>query len=169
MIISLVAAASENNIIGDSSAPNHAIPWNLPNDMQYFRAVTKGKPVIMGRKTLEFIGRALPGRKNIVITRQSGFTFPGIDVTDSLEKALTLARESEPEEVCVIGGGEIYRQALPLADRVYLTRVHAEIDGDTTFPELPDAEWKEISREEHQQDEQHAYAYTFLQYERIAE
>nr|AIA11079.1 Dihydrofolate reductase [uncultured bacterium] len=168
MKITLVVAASENNVIGDSHAPNHAIPWHLPNDMKFFRDITRGKPVIMGRKTLEFIGHALPGRRNFVITRQVSVPFEGVEVVGSLGEALSKARESAPEEICVIGGGEIYRQALPLADRVYLTRVHAEVQGDTTFPELDPGEWKEVSAERHESDDQHQHAYTFFVYERIS-
>nr|AIA10698.1 dihydrofolate reductase [uncultured bacterium] len=158
MIISLVAAASENNVIGDTNAPNHAIPWDLPNDMQHFRDVTRGKPVIMGRKTLGFIGRALPGRVNIVVTRQKDFAFDGVEVAESLEKALEIAIKNNPEEICIIGA---------LADRVYLTRVHATIQGDTTFPELG-REWKAVWQERHEADENHAYAYTFLRFERTS-
>ncbi len=165
-MISLVVAVSENNMIGDSTAPNHAIPWNLPNDMRFFRAVTKGKPMIMGRKTLEMIGRVLPGRRSIVVTRQESLPFPGAERAGSMEEAVALASENDPEEICVIGGGEIYRQALPFAQRIYLTRVHATVQGDTTFPELDPREWKEVSREEHSADAEHQHAYTFLVYER---
>ncbi len=165
-MISLVVAVSENNMIGDSTAPNHAIPWNLPNDMQFFREVTKGKPMIMGRKTLEMIGRVLPGRRSIVVTRQESLLFPGAERAGSMEEAIDLAGENDPEEICVIGGGEIYRQALPFAQRMYLTRVHATVEGDTTFPELDVQEWREVKREEHPADAEHQYAYTFLVYER---
>ncbi len=165
MILSLVLAASENNVIGDSQAANHAIPWHLPNDFKHFRDLTKGKPVIVGRKTMEKIGRLLPGRRNIVITRGDAVPFEGAERAGSLEEAIELAKQGNPEEICVIGGGEIYRQALSIADRVYLTRVHATVEGDTTFPGLDDA-WKEVSREMHSADEEHKYAYTFLVFEK---
>jgi len=166
MYISLVVAAAENNVIGDSQAPNHGIPWDLPNDMKHFRDITKGKPVIMGRKTLECIGRALPGRLNIVVTSQKSLPFEGVTVAASLAEALSIANHDEPEEICIIGGGEIYRQALPMADRLYLTRVHADVLGDTTFPSIDPKEWIELASERHEADAEHEYAYTFYTYDR---
>ena len=161
MIISLIAAASENNVIG-----NHGtLPWSLPDDLKHFRTVTEGHPVIMGRKTFASIGKPLPNRKNIVITRGT-MTMPGCDIVHSLEEALDLARAANAAEVFVMGGGEIYAQALPIADRVYLTRVHATIEGDAFFPELDPQEWEETEQHEHAQDEKHAYACTFTLYER---
>jgi dihydrofolate reductase len=165
--ISLILAASENNMIGDSSSPNHALPWDLPNDLAHFRAITKGKPIIMGRKTHEFIGRVLPGRANIVVTRDSSRIMEGAVAASSIEEAIHLAKADMPAEVFVAGGGEIYRQALPLADKVYMTRVHAQVEGDTTFPDLDPRDWQLMTSERHEPDEAHQYAYTFLTYDRI--
>lgn len=157
--ISLIAAASENNVIGDHGK----IPWDIPADMKHFRAITIGKPVIMGRKTYESIGHPLPKRPNIVITRQKGFTAEGCEVVGSLEEAIEKVERTE--EVFVIGGGEIYKDALPRADRVYLTRVHATIEGDAYFPEFHSEHWVERSRERHEAEGGQP-AYTFLVYER---
>ncbi|MFA7682275.1 MAG: dihydrofolate reductase [Candidatus Peribacteraceae bacterium] len=160
MIISLVAAASENNVIGKDGG----IPWDLPKDFKHFHDATKGKPIIMGRKTQESIGRILPGRRNIVITRQD-VQIEGCDVVHSIKEALDLVHDAP--EVCVIGGGEIYKQALPFATHIDLTRVHTTIeDGDAFFPEFSEEEWQEVSRERCESDQDHAYAYTFLVYER---
>ncbi|MEK7218791.1 MAG: dihydrofolate reductase [Patescibacteria group bacterium] len=162
MRISLVVAASENNVIGKGGT----LPWSLPNDLQFFREITRGKPMIMGRKTFDAIGRVLPDRQNIVVSREKE-TIPGCDVVTSLDEALAMAGQSEAKEACVIGGGQIFQQTLPLADRVYLTRVHAVIEGgDTFFPPLSEAEWEEVSRDERPEDPRHLHAYTFLIYER---
>jgi len=134
-MISLVVAASTNNVIG----ANGTLPWHLPEDLRHFKQITMGKPIIMGRATFEAIGRPLPGRHNIVLTRQAGYVAEGCDVVDGVAEALAAAGGAD--EVMVIGGGEIYRQFLPLAERIYLTRVRAEVDGDTLFPELDMDEW----------------------------
>ena len=144
MKLSLIVAAAENGVIGR----NGELPWKLPVDLQRFKALTSGHPVIMGRKTYESIGRALPGRRNIVVSRSSP-AIEGVDVVTSVPAALTLAQESGAEEAWVIGGGEMYKESLPLADVVELTRVHATVDGDVSFPELNSAEWEEVSREDH--------------------
>lgn len=173
MIISLIAAASENNVIGNSGT----LPWHLPADMKHFRALTEGCPVIMGRKTYESIlrlrsghsvGRPLPKRRNIVISRRAGFVVPDCELVGSLEEALRVVRTPHPSEVFIIGGGEIYRQAMPLADRIYLTRVHAMCEGDAFFPEVSGEEWKEVGREEHEADRENPHAYVFITYERRA-
>ncbi len=161
MKISLIVAASANGVIGAGGE----LPWHLPDDFRFFKEVTMGKPIVMGRRTWESIGRPLPGRQNIVITRQSGFEAPGASVVDSPEAAVEAAGEAE--EVMIIGGGEIYRRFLPLADRVYLTRVDADIDGDTFFPDLEEGEWTVESREPHDADERHAYAFEFRVYGRV--
>lgn len=158
MCISLIAAASENNVIGNRGR----IPWDIPEDLQYFRRVTQGHPVIMGRKTHESIGRPLPKRQNIIITRQVGYQAEGCEVVGSLVDALQVAGCKDAEEVFVIGGGEIYGQALEKADRIYLTRVHATVEGDAYFPEFHPEHWVEVSRERHEGDP----AYTFLVYEK---
>jgi dihydrofolate reductase len=165
MILSLIVAASENNIIG----VHGSLPWNLPHDLRRFRTLTEGHPVIMGRKTFEAIGRPLPRRTNIVVTRQMSRHMVGCTVMHSLEEAIAHARALGALETFIIGGGEIYKQALPLADRVYLTRVHTEIHGDTFFPELSPKQWQEVSREEHETDGEHPFAFTYILYEKRKE
>ena len=135
MKISIIVAASANNVIGLAGG----LPWHLPEDLQRFKATTMGKPMIMGRATFESIGRALPGRRSIVLTRQEDFEADSCDIVPTVDAAIESA--GDVDEVMVIGGGEIYRQFLPLADRIYLTRVQAEINGDTRFPELDMQEW----------------------------
>jgi dihydrofolate reductase len=161
MQTSLIVAASENGVIGR----DNAIPWHLPDDLAFFRQTTEGHPIIMGRKNHESIGKALPNRQNIVITRQKDYKAEGCDVVGSLEEALTMAKRDDTDEIFVIGGGEVYKQALSFADRVYLTRVHAEIEGDVFFPDLDDG-WVEVARERHESDEKHAYAFTILTFDR---
>lgn len=146
MILSLIVAVAENGVIGRDGD----LPWRIPGDMKFFKATTMGKPIVMGRKTWESLGRALPGRENIVITRSAGFEAPGASVVSDLDGAL--ARVPDAEEVMVIGGAEIYALALPRAERVYLTRVHAAPDGDTHFPEMAPDTWREIAREDHAPD-----------------
>ncbi len=150
MRISLVVAMAENRVIGVDGD----LPWRLSSDMKYFKQVTMGKPIVMGRKTFKSIGRPLPGRDNIVITRDTGFAAEGVrvagDVASALGMAHTWAKENGADEICIIGGGEIYRQTLPLADRVYLTEVHMTVEGDTAFPDLDPSEWREVSREAHE-------------------
>ena len=143
MIISLIAAMDRNRVIGR----DNQLPWRLPEDLKRFKAITLGHPVLMGRKTFESIGRPLPGRRNFVISRQKEYRAEGVTVVYSLEVALTLCA-SEPE-VFVIGGAEIYRLALPRADRLYLTIIEKEHEGDAHFPEWPRDEYREIAREEH--------------------
>jgi dihydrofolate reductase len=161
MRVSIVAAAAENNAIGK----NNALLWRLPNDLKHFKALTTGKPVIMGRKTFASIGRPLPNRTNIVVSRQAGLQIDSCLVADSLPNALQTA--SNAAEACVIGGAEIYAQALPLADTIHLTRVHVAIDGDAHFPLLTPGQWHETFREAHTADERHLYDYTFITLERI--
>ncbi len=148
MKVALIWAMAPNHVIGR----NNKLPWYLPNDLKYFKQVTFGKPVIMGRKTFESIGKPLPGRTNIVISRNPDFQAPGCRVVDSLAAALELADSvaliEGIEEVMVMGGGEIYRQALPYADRLYLTEVHAEIEGDAYFPAFDRNQWREVARED---------------------
>ncbi|MBI1180118.1 MAG: dihydrofolate reductase [Alphaproteobacteria bacterium] len=144
MTLCLVVAMAANRVIGRAGG----MPWRLPEDLKFFKAVTMGKPMIMGRRTFESIGRALPGRANIVVSR-SGLTAEGVTTTGDLQEALRLARAiaegNESDEVMLIGGGTLYEQALPLADRIYLTEIHAEFEGDTFFPALGDR-WREVSR-----------------------
>ena len=162
MIISLVVAAAENNAIGK----DQKLLWCLPNDMKFFKNVTWGMVVIMGRKTLEALGKPLKGRKNIVITRQSLNT-GGAVIVKSLEDALSAAKGMDVKEVMVIGGGEIYKLALPKANRIYITRVHAKPeDADTYFPEFSEKEWKLVSKKDYDADSKHEYAYSFQLWER---
>jgi dihydrofolate reductase len=161
VIVSLVLAMAENRVIGRAGG----LPWHLPKDLQYFKKLTVDHTVIMGRKTFEEIKQPLANRRNVVISRQPSFQPRGVTVVPSLEEALALgATESE---VFVIGGGEIFRLALPRADRLYLTLVHAKLEGDTYFPSFDLATWALEEEEQHPADEKHAYAFTFRRYRRI--
>jgi dihydrofolate reductase len=163
MKVSLIVAAAANNVIGC----DNKLPWHLPQDLKYFKSRTLGKPIIMGRKTYESIGRPLPGRPNIVVTRNRSWVAPGISAVTSLEEALTLAahlvKGLDIQEVMIIGGAEIYRAALPLADRVYLTRIDIPFEGDAWFPELDPADWRLADSQE---GEGGAIPHRFLVYER---
>ncbi len=147
--ISLVVAVAENGVIGMDGK----LPWRLRGDMRFFRKITMGKPVIMGRKTFDSLPKVLDGRDNIVITRQEDFAAGGVFAVASVQEAIALAREKAAgrcaDEICVIGGAQIYEQSLSVAARIYLTRVHARPPGDTVFPQLVKSEWREISREFH--------------------
>ena len=159
-MISIIVAASENNVIGREGE----LPWRLSDDLKYFKAITMGKPIVMGRKTWESIGRPLPGRQNIVITRQSGFEAAGCDVVSSVAGAIAVAGDAA--EIMVIGGSEIYALSLPQARRVYLTRVHAEVEGDAFFPALGE-EWRLLSDESREADASNEYDVSFRVYERV--
>ncbi len=160
----MVVAAGENNVIGK----NNQLLWHLPNDMKFFKNTTWAMPVIMGRKTFDSLGRALKGRTNIVITSRRDWHPENTMVVNSLDAALEAGGTTDAKELFVIGGGEIYRQALPLADRIYLTRVHGVFEGDTQFPALAKEEWKLFSRLDFPADNNHAYAYSFEIWDRIA-
>jgi len=160
MTISLVVAASKNNVIGR----DRGLPWHLPDDLRHFKRLTTGKPVIMGRRTFESIGRPLPDRRNIVLTRDPDYTAEGCDVVSSVDEALNLVAGAG--EAMVIGGGQVYRDFLPSADRLYLTRVQAEVDGDTYFPEITETEWLLVSTEHHAADDRHDYAFDLMVFER---
>jgi len=162
MKISLIAAMAQNRVIGK----NNQLPWHMPKDLQHFKALTRGKPVIMGRKTFESIGHPLPKRLNIVISRHADYHAPGCQVVHSLTEALDAA--SPAEEVMIIGGAEIYQQALARADRMYLTYIHQKIEGDSFFPEWEKGSWHETSRIEHSADQHNCYPFTFVTLERIA-
>jgi dihydrofolate reductase len=157
--IAIVVAVAKNNVIGRQNA----LPWRLPDDLRRFKALTLGKPVVMGRKTFDSIGKPLPGRQNIVLSRQPQFAIDGCTVCASLDDALAVATSAE--EICVIGGEAIFRAALPRTERLYLTQVHANVEGDVFFPELS-GEWRETHREEHAADDRHAYAFSFVDFER---
>ncbi|MGB9430048.1 MAG: type 3 dihydrofolate reductase [Gammaproteobacteria bacterium] len=160
MMLSLIVAIGEHNEIGKAGK----MPWHLPADLKHFKTITLGKPIIMGRKTFEAIGKPLPERRNIVITREKAYRADGCEVAHSLPAALVLA--AGVPEIMVIGGGEIYREALPRAQRIYLTRVHAAFDADTFFPTLDPADWREATREDHGSDERNPFNYSFLMLER---
>jgi dihydrofolate reductase len=160
MKISLIAALSENRVIGRENR----LPWSLPEDLQRFRELTTGHPVILGRKTYESIGRVLPKRQNIIITRNRDYRISGAEVVGSLDEAIARA-DASSGEIFIIGGAEIYQQALPRADRLYLTLVHAEVEGDAFFPEWPRERFVEVSREERKGPD-HPVAYTFLVFDR---
>ncbi len=167
MILSLILAVSENGVIGDSHSPHQELPWRLPDDLRHFRERTRGKPVIMGRKTHQAIGFVLPERLNIVISRQLGYRpMDGAVRAGSIDEALAIARSRQPDEAFIIGGAEIFRQALALADRIELTRVHAETAGDVFFRELDLSQWTLVSGVDHPADERHEYAFTFETWER---
>lgn len=163
----VIAAMDRNRAIGK----DNALPWHLPDDLRRFKALTLGKPVLMGRKTAESLGRALPGRRNLVLTRAGQAPFEGMQAVASVDEALRIAREAGAGELCVIGGAEVYALALPLADVVHLTCVEAEVDGaDTHFPPFdPEAgagAWRMAGRERHAADARHAFAFEFVDYAR---
>ena len=161
-MISLIVAASTNNAIGK----NNQLLWHLPNDLKFFKNTTWGMPVIMGRKTFEAVNKPLPGRFNIVITRQTDWKAAGTISATDLNDALQKATETNCNEIFVIGGGEIYKQAMELADTIYLTRVHANIDGDTFFPVIDETKWHLVTNQDFGVDEKHAFAYSFQTWER---
>lgn len=161
MRVSLVVAAAENGVIG----AGNQLPWRLPDDLKRFKALTMGKPILMGRKTFESIGKPLPGRKNIVISRRSDLELAGCVVVGSIAQALDAAAGAD--ELAVIGGAEVYGQALSFADVIHLTRVHATISGDAAFPTLDRAQWNERIVERHPADDRHAFAFSFIELERI--
>jgi dihydrofolate reductase len=159
-ILSLIAAMDSHRLIGR----NNQLPWHLPADLQHFKATTMGKPIIMGRKTWESLGRPLPGRMNIVITRNESYIAEGATVTNSLDEALQTVRDSD--ESVIIGGANLYAQALSMVDRLHLTRVEGEFEGDAWFPEFSEAEWVLSEVETHEPDEKNQYSYRFETYDR---
>ena len=161
MTLSIVVAMDTNGVIGR----DNGLPWHLPADLQHFKQTTMGKPILMGRKTQESIGRPLPGRTNIVITRDSGYRVEGCVVVNSIEAALEAA--GEQDEIMVIGGAEFYRQVLSHTDTIYLTRIHETFDGDICFPELNDADWLEVERSDHAADSKNPHNYSFIRLDRI--
>ena len=153
---------ARNGVIGAGGK----LPWRLPADLKHFRQITMGKPIVMGRKTHESIGRPLPGRENIVVTRDQNFRAPGCTILDSLEAVFEHCGGAE--EVMVMGGAELYRQLLHRTDRIHLTEVHAEIGGDTYFPPWSREEWRELAREDHPADGQNRHPFSFIVLERIS-
>jgi len=162
MKVSLIVAVGRRNEIGKGGK----MPWHLPADLRHFKRMTLGKPVLMGRKTLQAIGRPLPERRNLVLTRDGGFRADGCETVTSLDAALQLV--ADVPELMVIGGGEVYRLTWPRADRIYLTRIQADVEGaDAFFPDVDSKEWREISREDHRTDEKNPFDYSFVVYDRI--
>ena len=160
-LVSIIVAVADNDVIGNGNQ----LPWRLPDDLKRFKALSVGKPIVMGRKTYDSIGRPLPERLNIVISRQPGLQIAGCQVVNSLDDALATAASAL--EVVIVGGAEIYRQALPRVTTIHLTRVHAAVPGDVRFPQLADHEWREVASEYHPADERHAHAFTFRTLERV--
>jgi dihydrofolate reductase len=164
MIISLVVAAANNNAIGKEGV----MPWHLPNDLKHFKNVTWGMPVIMGRKTFDSLGKPLPGRKNIIITRQAHWEAPGTVAVTSVDDALFLVRETDAKEAMVIGGGEIFNMVFDKASRIYMTRVEAEPEGDTFFPPIDPKQWRLVSKKDYEADEKNKFNHSFQTWERIS-
>jgi dihydrofolate reductase len=166
-MISIIVAVGKNNVIGK----DNALIWHLPADMKFFKEKTMGHVIITGRKNYESIPekfRPLPNRTNIVITKQKDYQAPGAVVVDSIEKALELARKSGDPEIFIIGGAEIFRQTLQVTDRIYLTEIHHDFEGDVFFPEIDRAEWKETTRTKGITDEKNKYAYDFITLDKIS-
>ncbi len=158
--LSLIVAMDNNRLIGNKNE----LPWHLPADLAFFKRTTMGKPIVMGRKTFESIGKPLPGRRNIVITRDPNFSAAGCEVADSIEAALSLT--GGDDEVMLIGGASLYQQTLDLATQLYITRIHHSFEGDTWFPEINLGEWIEEYREDFAADHANQYAYSFIKYVR---
>jgi dihydrofolate reductase len=163
MRIALIAAAAENGVIGR----DNQLPWHLPDEFRHFKQTTEGHHVIMGRRTWESRGKPLPKRVNIVVTSQTDYQAPGAIVVSSLAEALLEAEEAGEAEAFVIGGTRLYADALAIADRLYLTRVHACFEGDAVFPSFEESQWREVDRREHAVDERHAFAFTIRTLDRI--
>lgn len=162
MKISVIAAMSQNRVIGRDGS----LPWHLPTDLARFKSITTGHTVIMGRKTFESVGKPLPNRRTIIITRNNDYRCAGVFIAHSLDEALDHA--AHEDEIFILGGEAVYRIALPRADRLYLTIIHATIEGDTYFPNLDFDDWKLVEDERHEIDERHAYAFSFRRYERAS-
>jgi dihydrofolate reductase len=162
MKLSLIVAVAENGVIGH----NNQLIWHLPNDLKQFKRLTTGHCIIMGRKTFESIGKPLPNRISIIVSRNLDFQVEGCVTFDSLEGAILFAKQIEEEEAFIIGGAEIYRLALPIVDKIYLTEVHHAYEGDTFFPTIDKNIWKETHREDFETDEKHLVKYSFVELER---
>jgi len=161
-MLSHIVAVSENNVIGSKNN----LPWNLPNDFKYFKNKTWGMPVIMGRKSYESLKKSLPGRINIVVTNKTNWQPEDVCVVNNIDSAIEKAREADAKEIFIIGGGEIFKQTIDIVSRIYLTRVHATIEGDTYYPEIRKDQWKLVDEQSFPADEKHKYAYTFEVWEK---
>lgn len=159
MIVAIIVAIGENNAIGK----NNQLLWHMPNDLKHFKDVTSGRTIIMGRKTFDSVGKPLPKRRNIVVTRQD-ITIPGCEIVKSIQDGLALCKGED--EVFIGGGAEIYKLAMHLTDRIYLTIIHKSFDADTFFPEIDKSEWKEVKREDFEPDEKNPLPYSFITLER---
>ena len=164
-MLSHIVAASENNIIG----VKNGLPWRLPNDFKYFKNKTWGMPVIMGRHTYESMEKDLPGRINIVVTKKTDWHPKNVFVTHTIEEAVAKAKETEGREIFIIGGGEIFSQTMDNVDRIYLTRVHTTVEGDTSYPKLDVSKWKRIKEDSFPADEKNNYPYTFEIWEKTGQ
>lgn len=162
MIISIIVAMDRNGVIGKDGT----LPWHLSSDLQHFKKITMGKPIVMGRKTHESIGRPLPGRENVVVTSDREYQAPGCTVLNSIE--CVFAKFSQIDEIMIMGGADLYKQLLDRANRIYLTEVHAELAGDTYFPEFDRESWEEIERYDFRADEKNEYDYSFVILERAS-
>lgn len=165
MEIAMIAAVAENGVIGK----DNDLAWSLPDDMKYFMNTTKGHYIVLGRKNYDSLPpkfRPLPDRTNVVITRQSDLQLEGAHIVNTLEEAFEFCKKNNQEKIFVIGGGQIYKLALPYADTLYITEVHHSFDGDTYFPEFDKSDWEEVSREPHGMDERHLYPFDFVVYKR---
>ncbi|MFT7108999.1 MAG: dihydrofolate reductase [Psychrobacter glaciei] len=166
MKVALIAAFAQNLVVGI----NNSLPWHLPEDLKYFKRTTSGKAIIMGRKTYESIGRPLPNRTNIVISRNPDFSAEGVVIVTSIEEAIKYAESvnmiNGVDEVMIIGGAAIYQASLPMADRLYLTHVHASVEGDAYFPKVDFDQWKEVAREDFNKDDSNPYDYSFSVYDK---
>jgi len=162
MIISQIVAVSLNNVIG----VNRGLPWNMPADMAYFKKKTLGHHIVMGRRNYEVEGKALPGRVNMVLTRNPDYKIPGIIVVHNLEEAIEIARKAGETDLFIVGGEQIYKLAMPFTDRIYLTRIHTEVKGDTFYPELDPTIWKEVSCIRNKRDDRNPFDYDFLVFEK---
>jgi dihydrofolate reductase len=160
MIISIIVAVAENNVIGN----DNKLIWHLPKDLKHFKETTTGHYIIQGRKTFESFGKPLPNRTTVIVTRNKNYKAEGCIVVNSLQEALDIAINEK--EVFIIGGGEIYKQAMPIADRIYLTKVHQSFEGDTFFPEINMKEWTELNRQDFEPDEKNKYPFSILTLER---
>lgn len=163
MTLSAITAVSQNNVIG----LHNDLPWHLPADMRFFKSTTMGHVVVLGRKSYEAFGKAYPGRTNIVITRQQNYILPDAIVVHSLEEAIRKAKTIEQQEIFILGGAQIFRQSMPLIDRIYLTRIYHDFDGDAFFPTMDTKEWELVKDEKHEPDEKNKYRYAFQTWERL--
>lgn len=162
MNLTIIAAMSENRVIGR----DNDLAWHLPDDLKRFKELTKGHHVIMGRKTFESVGKPLPGRTNIIVTNQKEYKAPGCIIVHTLKEAIQKAENDK--QPYIIGGGKIYDQALPLCDTLEITHIHAQVEGDTYFPEVDTSKWQIVAKESHPADDKHEFAFDFLTYQRVS-